>query len=672
MSRSFALAVFGLAVVATLGAAPPSPVVPAPAPVAVRVATAADSADALLSPTTQLYARWDGIAAHNEAYKKSIWGPVMKGPTGDSIRALLAKAPKLVGNSLLADPLLDGKEPAQLKANLADLKNASKLIDLIANKGVIVAAEVREPAPTLKGVGSALGGILGGKMPGPEALIPDAQFLAIIPGAAGDADVLFSTIRLAIGAFENKAGENLIEKLPADGGRVGFRFSAPKQGGPPFPVHSAWWVEGKHFVFYFGTMRPEAVMREMAAHSQKGGVTGHPLYQRVNQDPGFTSVARGFVDAGRVVGLAKSLVGPFVPGVRERIDDLGLNGLKAVVFNSGFDGKESRATWEIDLPGERKGLGKVLSQKPLGLNDLPPMPPDVSRFSAMRVDPVATYDAGIMAIEALTMLEPLGGEEGKTPAETIKNRREFLEREFEKLIGLDIRADVLPHAGDKVVMFQSPTEGLSVFGTVFCFSLKDPARIKSAADRLNRGLETIASAPIKVKKKMLRGVEMRELYSRGFAVITPTYAFIDDWLVVALNPQPVQGFILRSKGELERWKPDAATAARLAKLPADGCGLQFCRPESTAQNLCVIGPLIIAQLSVFNRFNQSESDYDPIDVGLIPNGHEVAKHLFPNLTVTRNDGKSIRIEVNESFSVPGEFIGLEPVVVLGTIFGFLN
>lgn len=666
MSRFFALAVFGLAIVATLDAAPPAPRASAPAPTVVRVAAVVDSPDSLLSPTTQLYARWDGITAHNEAYKKSIWGGMMKGPTGDSLRALIAKAPKLVGNSLLADPLLDGKEPAQLKANLADLKNASKLIDLVADRGVIIAAEVREPAPTLKGVGSALGGILGGKMPGPESLIPDTQIVVVVPDSADRADVLFSAIRLALGAAEVKT-----EPLAA-GERKGFRMVMPERG-PPVPIHSAWWIDGKHFVFYFGTMRPETVMREMDANAKKGGVTGHPLYQRVNKDPGFTSVARGFMDAGRVVGLAKSLVGPFVPGIRERIDDLGLNGLKAVVFNSGFDGKESRATWEIDLPGERKGLGKVLSRQPLGLNDLPPMPPDVSRFSALRVDPTATYDAGIMAVEALTMFErDIGGEEGKTSAETIKNRREFLEREFEKLIGISVRDDILPHVGDKVVMFQSPTEGLSVLGTVFCFSLKDPAKLKSVADRINRGLETIASAPIKVKKKMLLGVEMRELYSRGFGFITPTYAFVDDWLVVAIHPQPVQGFILRTKGELDKWKPDAATAARLAKLPADGCGLQFCRPDSTAQNLCVLGPLLIGQLSIFSRFNQSESDFDPLDVGLIPNGHEVAKHLFPNLTVTRDDGKSIRIEVNESFSVPGEFIGLEPLVVLGTIFGFLN
>ena len=89
------------------------------------------------------------------------------------------------------------------------------------------------------------------------------------------------------------------------------------------------------------------------------------------------------------------------------------------------------------------------------------------------------------------MLEPTSAvEDGRRPpAETIKNRREFLEREFDKFLGISVRDDVLPHLGDKVVMFQSPTEGLSVFGTVFCVSLKDPAKVKSVADRINRGLE---------------------------------------------------------------------------------------------------------------------------------------------------------------------------------------
>src|SRR3954471_16064907 len=129
MNRLFAAALVALAF------APPAIAADPPA-------VGQDAPEKLLPPSTQLYVRWDGITAHNDAYKKSIWGGVMAGPTGDSVRALIAKGPKLLGASVLADPLLDGKSPLELKGNLADLKSAEKLIDLIADKGVIVAAEV--------------------------------------------------------------------------------------------------------------------------------------------------------------------------------------------------------------------------------------------------------------------------------------------------------------------------------------------------------------------------------------------------------------------------------------------------------------------------------------------------------------------------------------------------
>lgn len=118
-------------------------------------APAADLPEALLSPSTQLYLRWDGITPHKAAYEGSALGAVMKGPTGDSVRALLAKGPKLLGSSLLADPLQEGRPPAELKAVHADLKHLERIVDLLADKGVIVAAEARGPRPTLKGVGAA-------------------------------------------------------------------------------------------------------------------------------------------------------------------------------------------------------------------------------------------------------------------------------------------------------------------------------------------------------------------------------------------------------------------------------------------------------------------------------------------------------------------------------------
>ena len=195
MPRPFALALAALAFAPPAFAADPPP----------------DAPERLLPPSTQLFVRWDGITAHNDAYKKSIWGGIMAGPTGDNVRALVAKAPKLLGSSVLADPLLDGKPPAELKLTLADLKSAEKLIELIADKGIIVAAEVREPAPSIKGVGAALGGLVGGKLPGAAAVMPDAQVLVIVPGAGDKAEVVYGSLRLLF-----KKGEMKIEPFAAD------------------------------------------------------------------------------------------------------------------------------------------------------------------------------------------------------------------------------------------------------------------------------------------------------------------------------------------------------------------------------------------------------------------------------------------------------------------------
>ena len=227
---------------------------------AVAATARRDRAEKLLSPTTQLYVRWDGITAHNDAYKKSIWGPVMAGPTGDSIRALIAKGPKLVGNSLLADPLLDGKAPAELKANLADLKHAAKLIDLIADKGVIVGGGGARAGADAQGRG------LGARRPArrqdarPRSADPGRRsLLVIVPDAGDQAEVLFSAIRLACAPW-SQAGESRSSRSPPTGPQ-GLPLRHARTGrSASRSIHAAWWVEGKHFVFYVGTMRPEAVI----------------------------------------------------------------------------------------------------------------------------------------------------------------------------------------------------------------------------------------------------------------------------------------------------------------------------------------------------------------------------------------------------------------------------
>ena len=624
---------------------------------------AADPAEKMLSPTTQLYLRWDGVTPHADDYQKSVLGALWSGTSGDSLRALLAQGPKQLGAALLADPLLDGKPPEDLRTIHADLKSAAKLLELIADKGLIVAAEVREPRPTLAGVGAALSGLLGGGKPPTDALTPDAQLLVIVPDAGDRATAIFSALRLL-----TQRDGYAVEKLPAGVGRDGFEYTSADKASP---TRVGWWTEGPHFVLYFGTSPIDRVVKAFATNRAAGGMTNHPLLDRCSKcakQTGFTSVARGFIDTGSMVGLAKRLAGPFVPGLSQRLDAIGVGGLKSVVFSSGFSGKESRAVWEFDMPGERQGLAKMIKGAPLTLADLPPLPPDVSRFSMLRIDPATAYDALLGLADAGRSSESFGVEDGvKDFAEVIKLRKAYLAREVDKVVGIGVKDDLLPHLGDKVVIYQSPTEGLSVFGTVVCVSCKDAGKVKVAIDRMQRIFESIASGPMKVRKKMIHGVEVREFYGRGFAIITPSYAVVGDWLVMAAHPQPIHGMVMRSKGALDKWKPDAATAKRFDGMVTNAVGIQFCDPRGTAQNLCTVGPLFLATVGqAFNR-NDSGGDFDPIDVGLIPNSHELSKHLFPNLTVTRDDGKTLRIEVSESLSLPLEFLGLEPLLFLGTV-----
>ena len=80
--------VCGLTLVLLVSLAPAQPPAPRPTTAAPARPAARGEPDAaperLLSPTTQLYVRWDGVTAHAGAYKASIWGPVMAGPTGES------------------------------------------------------------------------------------------------------------------------------------------------------------------------------------------------------------------------------------------------------------------------------------------------------------------------------------------------------------------------------------------------------------------------------------------------------------------------------------------------------------------------------------------------------------------------------------------------------------
>src|SRR5262249_41432869 len=159
-----------------------------------------------------------------------------------------------------------------------------------------------------------------------------------------------------------------------------------------------------------------------------------------------------------------------------------------------------------------------------------------------------------------------------------------------------------------------------------------------AVEAAVKGLAKTAGVEITTKKKTYRGVELREVHVNvpGFIFI-PTYAIHKDWFVVSYYPQAVQGYVLRAAGELPTWKPGPQTAATLAKLPKEFTSIAVSDPRPALRVLLSFAPLLAR--SAQQALQQSGVKDFPLDIGALPNAHEATRHLFPNVSVTTDDGK---------------------------------
>src|SRR5262249_4662650 len=149
----------------------------------------------------------------------------------------------------------------------------------------------------------------------------------------------------------------------------------------------------------------------------------------------------------------------------------------------------------------------------------------------------------------------------------VKQVPEFL-KSIDEALGINLRKDLLAALGDRFATYSSPAEGPLTLGQTFLFTVRDEKKLRESIEAAIKGLAKAGGVDINVKKKLSRGVELREVHANvpGFTS-TPPSTIHKGWFVVSYSPQAVEGYVLRAAGEVPTWKPDAATAATLARLP---------------------------------------------------------------------------------------------------------
>ncbi len=568
-------------------------------------ARAEDAPERLLPAGTQLYVRWDGIEAHRAAYGQTGLGKMLAGDTGAFAQSLFRQLQDGLGALLTVDQLLGGTPPDKLQALQNDAAEATKVLSLLGQNGFILAAEVR-------GID-----------------IPGGQITLIIPNAGAKPEPALGAMRL----ITNMA-KAPVKKRKVEGRDVQFLVLGI--------ATLAWWVEGQHFVLSVATEPADAMVRNMSA--PKGPrLTDNPLFQRLQGMKQFETSARAFLDVPALCKLASSH-----KEIVQLLDELGVSGVRSVALWSGFDGPAERMLVEIEAPAPRKGLLSLLNGKPFRLSDVPPLPPDVISWSAGNLDPGAAWDAALKGYEAiLRVASPKDVAELQAGVQKINDT-----------LGFDLRKDLLGALGDRYAVYNTPSDGPLSLGNTLLLKVRDAEKVQVALDQLARSLGKLAGVEVRIKKRTYHDVALHEVHVRqqGFFFV-PSFAVNNGWLAVAAYPQPVQGYVLRSRGEMAVWKPSPQTVASFEKLPREFIAASYSDPRPSLRQVFSLAPLIAAAVESFNPDLGFE-------VGSLPNTQEALRHLFPNVSVWTDDGKTVRLEDRGSLIMPIELTGIDTYTVI--------
>jgi hypothetical protein len=539
----------------------------------------------LLPASTQIFLRWDGVQEHRAAYNKSALGKTLKGDLGKFLAGLL----DYTRTTLI--PLLRDQVDPKVLEDMAD--NGTKFLQGLGKHGFALGIEVRKGEPV------------------------HAQATVIFPKAGTPPSAFLSLMRNLTGL-----GGAEVKQLTLEGKAVSHLDANA--------VHALWWNDDGDAVLVFGTETPAAVLKNL--HGKSARLTANPLYKQLQDFKEFSTWGRGFVNTAALVQVARA----YGPAAGNLVEDFGVAGIQNITLQSGFDGLAERSVVEFHASGERKGLLRMFGRKTFKVADLPPLPADLTSVYAGNLDLAETYDVITKTIVNIARVVD-------------ENAAGFVEdfiNQIDSAVGVKIRADLLGSLDDRVVVYDSPGDGPLGLGQVILIKVKDATKLQKALSDLAKAATGVQGVPIEFKTRKYQGVATHELHLSlpGF-IYTPTYAIHKGWFVLSYYPQPIHGFLLRSKGDLKPWQPSLTVRKTLDKMPGEFVGLSIADPRPRLRLLLSLLPLGASALNSFVPQAQ-------FDVGILPNADAVTRYLFPNVTVTTDDGKTIRMETRASLALP--------------------
>ena len=566
--------------------------------------------ETLLARESAVYFRFDGLKSHRKAFDETVFAKVVDEEFGPLINEIGKRIYDAVGTSSVSDQLLKGQSPKDLKELQKATKRLPQFAALIRDHGFALGVELIAPQ--------------------------DGRFQFTIVCRQGGSKENFPAV---VGALRVLASLSQGKVKPQ---KIGTRTVYSWQDSVT-PVSLHCWREGPHAVVTIGSEPPSHAVK--VAAGKRRHLAGTALYKKIAAFQRYETWMRGYVNVSASLDVLKKAV----PPAAAIIKTLGLEGLKHVAFHAGFQDHLLRSTLTLSVPGERKGVLKLLSSgKRFAFDKLPPFPPGDVSVAAGSANHRAIVDEVSRGVKLLA--GAIGDDDFNTFAAAV-----------EKTVKSKIVDDLVASLGSTFATYNSSDEAAFFLGTTVVLEVKDEAKLQRALDQIPRALSIASGVDVSVKKRKYRGATLHMIQAAD-SPMTPTYVIHKGWLAISMVPQPVMGFVYRFEKGRRKWKrPKLLADAVRESLRSDRkdgkspevTGFSSSNPAYSIRNALSYGPLIAFYAQALG------GEGKPFDASLIPNAHTVADRLSDNVTVNVDDGTEVRIEGFSTVPMPFPISGLE-------------
>jgi prepilin-type processing-associated H-X9-DG protein len=382
-----------------------------------------------------------------------------------------------------------------------------------------------------------------------------------------------------------------------------------------------------------------------------------PADEAASADEGDSEAAFGPLRADQVALLQQ---GPKLIKINDVLKALGLDTVGSIVSRSGFKGRALWSETTLEAPGPRRGLLAYWDQKPITLNDLPPLPFGHTGFYACSVDWSKFYDTTVTLVRDVAKLGP----------EEIAVQVEGGVQNLPLIIGFDPKVELFDPLGNVFCCYSDTRQGILGLGAGVVIQVDDADTLRQTVMNLiGMATEQLSAEELTITTTKKQGRDIVTLQIAG-GMFNPSFAIDDDWLAIGLFPQTVEAFYLRVDGKLTNWKPTRSYEQSLAAMPQEFTSISASDPRKGVRFLMGLAPMLMPAINAgIKEFGIPGTEGLQIEFSVadLPPAELVARPLFPNVSTCTADENGLKWTSRNSLpSIPfvGSVTGLATVGVV--------